>query len=168
MLVNLSSLLTFITTIILLSLSGARSASISTTKVINSLIPNVNSTLGDVNISASIKNSKKKSASSGSFSGKGTFYMTGLGSCGEISKDTDLMVALNKPQMEEGWGTKNSNKNPLCGRYIMAHGPKGSVKVKVLDTCPPCAEGSLDFSAAAYAKLGDYDDGVIKITWDWA
>ncbi|KAI8642225.1 RlpA-like double-psi beta-barrel-protein domain-containing protein-containing protein [Parasitella parasitica] len=94
--------------------------------------------------------------------------MTGLGSCGKVSKDTDLMVALNAPQMEGGRAPKDlNNNNPLCGKYIIAKGPKGSVRVKVLDTCPPCAKGSLDFSAAAYAKLGDYDDGEIKITWKW-
>lgn len=36
------------------------------------------------------------------FSGLGTFYEIGLGSCGEQDSDSDLVVALNKAQMANG------------------------------------------------------------------
>lgn len=36
------------------------------------------------------------------FSGLGTFYEVGSGSCGEYDTDSDLVVAVNKAQMENG------------------------------------------------------------------
>lgn len=36
------------------------------------------------------------------FHGRGTFYYTGLGACGQYSKDSDYMVALNSAQYGGG------------------------------------------------------------------
>lgn len=36
------------------------------------------------------------------FSGLGTFYEVGSGSCGEFDTDSDLVVAVNKAQMANG------------------------------------------------------------------
>lgn len=36
------------------------------------------------------------------FSGLGTFYEVGSGSCGEFDTDSDLVVAVNKEQMANG------------------------------------------------------------------
>lgn len=36
------------------------------------------------------------------FSGSGTFYKVGSGSCGEYDTDSELVVAVNKAQMENG------------------------------------------------------------------
>ncbi|KAG1084906.1 hypothetical protein G6F42_021601 [Rhizopus arrhizus] len=76
-----------------------------------------------------------------------------------------MIVALNHGQMANG---ANSNKNPNCGRRITATGPKGSVTVKVVDTCPGCANGDLDLSPAAFAKIADMDAGRVPVTWSWA
>ncbi|KAI9276066.1 RlpA-like double-psi beta-barrel-protein domain-containing protein-containing protein [Sporodiniella umbellata] len=61
----------------------------------------------------------------------------------------------------------NPNLNPICGRYATAKGPKGSVRVKIVDTCGPCRYGDLDLSPAAFGRIGNFDDGRIKITWTW-
>lgn len=110
------------------------------------------------------KSSKSKSSGSGSHSGDATYYGTGLGSCGEVSKDSDMIVALNHGQMANG---ANPNHNQLCGKTITAHGPKGSVTVKIVDTCPGCANGDLDLSPAAFAKIADMAQGRVPITWDF-
>ncbi|KAG2236575.1 hypothetical protein INT48_000875 [Thamnidium elegans] len=109
----------------------------------------------------------KKNASSSSssdYSGDATFYGTGLGSCGIVSKDSDYIVALNHGQMKNG---ANPNKNELCGKKITAHGPDGSVTVTIVDTCPGCAIGDLDFSPAAFAKIADMDRGRVPVSWSF-
>ncbi|CAO0791796.1 unnamed protein product [Mucor circinelloides] len=111
------------------------------------------------------KKSKSSSSSSGDYSGDATYYNTGLGSCGWESAESEMIVALNHGQMANG---ANSNKNPNCGRRITATGPKGSVTVKVVDTCPGCANGDLDLSPAAFAKIADMDAGRVPVTWSWA
>ncbi|GAN02161.1 riboflavin aldehydeforming enzyme [Mucor ambiguus] len=111
------------------------------------------------------KKSKSSSSSSGDYSGDATYYNTGLGSCGWESAESEMIVALNHGQMENG---ANSNKNPNCGRHITATGPKGSVTVKVVDTCPGCANGDLDLSPAAFAKIADMDAGRVPVSWSWA
>lgn len=40
------------------------------------------------------------------FSGVGTFYYVGSGSCGKRDKDTELVVAMNKAQMDNGMQDK--------------------------------------------------------------
>ncbi|KAI8888658.1 barwin-like endoglucanase, partial [Backusella circina FSU 941] len=99
------------------------------------------------------------------FSGDGTFYNTGLGSCGITSEDTDLIAALNAPQMNNG---ANPNANPLCGKKANVKGPKGTVTVTIVDTCPPCVKGDLDLSPAAFGKIADFADGRVDIEWSWA
>ncbi|CAO3656124.1 unnamed protein product [Mucor fragilis] len=111
------------------------------------------------------KKSKSSSSSSGDYSGEATYYNTGLGSCGWDNAESEMVVALNHGQMENG---ENSNHNPLCGRRITATGSKGSVTVKVVDTCPGCANGDLDLSPAAFAKIADMADGRVPVSWSWA
>ncbi|CAO3662932.1 unnamed protein product [Rhizopus stolonifer] len=110
---------------------------------------------------------KSSSSSSGSyeFSGDGTYYTPGLGSCGIDNSESEMVAALNAPQMNN---PANPNKNPLCGKYINVHGPKGSVKVKIVDTCPPCKKGDVDLSVGAFKYVGSYEAGRIPISWSWA
>ncbi|KAL1932335.1 hypothetical protein VTP01DRAFT_9391 [Rhizomucor pusillus] len=96
------------------------------------------------------------------FSGDGTFYTVGLGSCGISNTDKDLVAALNAPQMGSS-SNPNSNKN--CGRKAQVEGPKGKVTVKIVDTCPPCQKGDLDLSPAAFGKIADYAQGRVPIKW---
>lgn len=82
----------------------------------------------------------------------------------------------------------NPNNNPTCGKYINVKGkffdqlnvkrmfihsfpqigPKGSVRVKIVDTCPPCVKGDVDLSPAAFGKIADFAAGRVKISWSWA
>ncbi|ORY99934.1 RlpA-like double-psi beta-barrel-protein domain-containing protein-containing protein [Syncephalastrum racemosum] len=99
------------------------------------------------------------------FSGDGTFYTVGLGSCGTDDSDHDMVAALNAPQMGS---SGNPNNNPNCGKKAKVKGPKGTVTVKIVDTCPPCKKGGLDLSPAAFGKIADYAQGRVPITWSWA
>ncbi|CAO3594461.1 unnamed protein product [Absidia cylindrospora] len=108
--------------------------------------------------------SKSSSSSSGSNSGRGTFYNPNLGSCGKTNSDSEMVVALNAPDMANG---ANSNNNPKCGEKIEIHYESKSVVATIVDTCPSCAKGALDMSPAVFAALADLDLGVIKVTWDF-
>ncbi|MCM4080760.1 expansin EXLX1 family cellulose-binding protein [Paractinoplanes hotanensis] len=92
--------------------------------------------------------------------GKATyFFMEGtLGNCSFPSVPADdLYVAL---------GQKNQYSNgAACGTYIDVTGPKGKVRVKVIDSCPECPVGHLDLSLTAFKKIGKQSDGIIPITY---
>ncbi|KAI9310275.1 RlpA-like double-psi beta-barrel-protein domain-containing protein-containing protein [Dichotomocladium elegans] len=115
---------------------------------------------------AAEKEAAEKSHSGGGakFSGDGTFYNTGLGSCGITNTDDDFIAALNSAQMNNG---PNPNNNPICGRKVRINGPKGSVTVAITDTCPTCAFGDIDLSPAAFAEIADFAAGRVPIDWVW-
>lgn len=72
------------------------------------------------------------------YSGLGTFYEPGSGSCGEYNVDKDLVVAVNKAQMQNG---ANPNNNPHCGNMVSIEGTVGKTLARIEDTCPSCSEG---------------------------
>lgn len=102
------------------------------------------------------------SSFSGSYSGQATFYSQGgaAGSCGNVNSDSAFIVAVNAAQVNGGshCGQTVQIKNTQNGRTITA---------KVADTCPGCSYGSLDLSMGAFGALGDYDQGVLPITWSF-
>ncbi|CAG8525475.1 7860_t:CDS:2 [Gigaspora margarita] len=97
-------------------------------------------------------------------SGDGTYYDpgVGLGSCGWQNYDSELVAAMNAPQYGIFADPGNS---PVCGKCIQVTGPKGTVKVKVVDKCPVCKSGDIDMSSTAFKKIANLDDGRVKITW---
>ncbi|KAJ2837169.1 hypothetical protein FBU31_001202 [Coemansia sp. 'formosensis'] len=102
--------------------------------------------------------------SGGSFTGDGTFFSPGLGSCGITNTDSDLIAAIPAPQ----YGTNaNPNNAEVCGKCALVTGPKGQVKVKITDRCPVCKTGDLDLSPSAFQQIGDFDAGRIPISWSF-
>ncbi|MFI5936821.1 expansin EXLX1 family cellulose-binding protein [Actinoplanes sp. NPDC051494] len=91
-------------------------------------------------------------------SGKATFYDLGggQGNCSSPTPADDLFVAL---------GPDEYSGAASCGSYLDVTGPKGKVRVKVIDKCPECAPGHLDLSRTAYKKIGAEIDGIIPITY---
>jgi len=104
------------------------------------------------------------------FSGQGTYYGTGLGSCGWTNKDTDFIAAASRLLYDTwpGANPANPNTNPICGRYATAHHGGKSVRVKIVDRCEACAKYDLDFSPAAFSQIADQSLGRIQITWKWS
>jgi len=92
--------------------------------------------------------------------GEATFYgATGGGNCGFDKTPNDLDVAaLQFPE----YAGSNS-----CGACLLVKGPKGSVTVRVVDSCPGCeAKGvNIDLSAQAFAKIAEPRAGRIDITY---
>lgn len=91
--------------------------------------------------------------------GKATFYdmAGGTGNCSLPSiPANDLFVALGNAEYAGA---------AACGTYLDVTGPKGKVRVKVIDRCPECAAGHLDLSRTAFKKIADEVDGIIKISY---
>ncbi|ORX97261.1 barwin-like endoglucanase [Basidiobolus meristosporus CBS 931.73] len=100
--------------------------------------------------------------SSGNFKGEGTFYAPGLGACEVTSGPNELIAALNAPQY--GNAPRGSDS---CFKCASVTGPKGSVKVKIVDKCPGCKHGDLDLSPAAFNKIANEADGRVSISWTY-
>ncbi|KAI7862547.1 hypothetical protein BDF14DRAFT_1854430 [Spinellus fusiger] len=79
------------------------------------------------------------------FNGPGTYYTVGPGSCGETNSDTEMVVAMNTIQMDNG---PNPNSNPHCQKMVSIKGDEGVVKARIIDTCPGCKPLGLDMSPA--------------------
>lgn len=89
--------------------------------------------------------------------GIATFYdATGAGNCG-FEPNGDLMVAaMNTPQYDG---------SAACGMCVDVVGPKGNVRVRIVDRCPECDKGHLDLSREAFAKIADMQAGRVDIKW---
>jgi expansin (peptidoglycan-binding protein) len=91
------------------------------------------------------------------YSGDGTYYAAdGSGNCSYPAGGDLMVAAMNETDYE---GSYN------CGAYIEATGPKGTVTVKIVDRCPECQPGDVDFSPQAFAKIADLSAGRVPITW---
>jgi expansin (peptidoglycan-binding protein) len=91
--------------------------------------------------------------------GKATFYTLGSGggNCSYVGPPADgLFVALGPGEYAAA---------AACGGYLDVTGPKGTVRVKIVDQCPECAAGHIDLSRAAFAKIADPVQGVVPVTY---
>ena len=56
------------------------------------------------------------------------YYATGAGHCGYDASPNDMDVAaMNAPQF---------NNSAVCGSCAEVEGPKGTVRVRIVDSCP--------------------------------
>ncbi|QFZ20872.1 expansin EXLX1 family cellulose-binding protein [Saccharothrix syringae] len=91
------------------------------------------------------------------YHGEGTYYgATGQGNCSYDPGGDTAIAALNHTDYAG---------SALCGAYLRATGPRGTVTVKVVDRCPECAPGDIDFSAQAFARVADPAAGRVPISW---
>ena len=93
--------------------------------------------------------------------GEGTYYTfaTGEGACMFPATPNDLDI-----------GATNQTEYALsaaCGMCAHVVGAKGELTIRIVDLCPECPSGNIDFSPSAFAKLDDIDKGRIPITWTY-
>jgi expansin len=118
---------------------------------------------GIVGIALFLQNGGSACAAPPSTSGKSGiatyFDLEGtLGNCSYPSPPAnDLFVALSV--------SSEYTSGASCGTYIDVTGPKGKVRVKVIDSCPPCKAGHIDLSLTAFKKIGVQKDGIIKVKY---
>ncbi|MEV6488865.1 expansin EXLX1 family cellulose-binding protein [Actinoplanes sp. NPDC051633] len=89
---------------------------------------------------------------------KATFFdLKGTGHCSFPKPPADdLFVALGHGVYDDA---------APCGSYYDVTGPKGKVRVKVIDSCPECADNHLDLSRTAFKKIANEVDGRVPITF---
>lgn len=92
-------------------------------------------------------------------SGKATFYDSkgAGGNCSNPAAPANrLYVALGPTEYSAG---------AACGGFLDVVGPKGSVRVLIMDQCPECAPGHLDLSREAFAQIAEPVQGLVPITY---
>jgi len=52
-----------------------------------------------------------------------------------------------------------------CGSFLDVTGPKGTVRVMVLDRCAGCSDGKIDLSKQAFAKIADLSKGIVSVRY---
>jgi len=106
----------------------------------------------------------------GTQSGDGTFYSTGLGSCGITNNDGQNIVAVSHLLYDSfpGYQGGNPNNNPICGRKVVASYGGKSVTLTITDRCTGCQLTDLDMAPSAFNQLADPSIGRIHgVTWVW-
>ncbi|MEV1144725.1 expansin EXLX1 family cellulose-binding protein, partial [Micromonospora sp. NPDC049799] len=91
--------------------------------------------------------------------GKATFYDSkgAGGNCSYPAAPTDrLYVALGPSEYAAG---------AACGGYLDVTGPRGAVRVLVMDQCPECPPGHLDLSREAFARIADPVAGIVPVSY---
>ena len=91
--------------------------------------------------------------------GKATFYQlqSGGGNCGFPGPPADgLFVAL--PPGEYAGAAR-------CGGHLDVRGPKGTVRVEVIDQCPECEAGHIDLSRTAFARIAALSQGEVPVSY---
>ncbi|WP_199728782.1 expansin EXLX1 family cellulose-binding protein [Corallococcus sp. CA053C] len=89
--------------------------------------------------------------------GIATYYdAKGDGNC-SFDRGGDLMVAAMSPD--------HYDDSAACGACVDIVGPKGTVRVRIVDSCPDCEKDHLDLSREAFAKVAEMKDGRVDITW---
>ncbi|GHJ09896.1 hypothetical protein TPA0907_42630 [Micromonospora humidisoli] len=91
--------------------------------------------------------------------GKATFYDSkgAGGNCSYPSAPADRMyVALGPTEYSAG---------AACGGYLDVTGPRGTVRVLIMDQCPECAPGHVDLSREAFARIADPVQGIVGVSY---
>ena len=91
--------------------------------------------------------------------GKATFYDSkgAGGNCSYPSAPANrLYVALGPTEYSAG---------AACGGYLDVTGPRGTVRVLIMDQCPECAPGHVDLSREAFARIADPVQGLVSVSY---
>ena len=91
--------------------------------------------------------------------GVATFYpsVNGGGNCSFVTPPPGNLVVALSPGEYAAAGA--------CGSYLDVTGPRGHVRVKVVDQCPECATGHIDLSREAFTRIADPVQGLVPVTF---
>lgn len=93
------------------------------------------------------------------YKGKASHYDAGRsgGSCSFPGPPANkLYVALGSAQYAG---------SAACGTYLDVTGPKGTVRVMVLDRCAGCTGNKIDLSRQAFARIADPAKGIVSVRY---
>jgi hypothetical protein len=109
--------------------------------------------------SAAPTEAEAKAALGSRTTGDFTYYNTGLGACGWVNYDSDLVAAV---------GHGLFDRERPCGRTARIHYNSKSLVVNIVDRCGGCADTALDLSPTAFRKLvGTLGPGRVQGTWEF-
>ncbi|OAD02238.1 hypothetical protein MUCCIDRAFT_144427, partial [Mucor lusitanicus CBS 277.49] len=96
------------------------------------------------------------------YSGKATFFTPNQGACGDWNDNNDYIAAIGGSL----YGSY-SHKSKYCNKKVKvvnkANGK--SVTVTIKDACESCDKTHIDLSPAAFAQIGKFDTGILKVDW---
>jgi expansin (peptidoglycan-binding protein) len=93
--------------------------------------------------------------------GEGTYYTfaDGSGNCMFPATPNDLDIgAMNQTDYAA---------SAACGMCAQVAGPDGTLTIRIVDRCPECKPGDIDFSPSAFAKLAALSRGRVPIQWTY-
>ena len=94
------------------------------------------------------------------FSGEGTYYgATGGGNCSFPATPNDLNVGAMNQTDYAG--------SAVCGACAEVTGPRGTLRIRIVDRCPECQPGDIDLSESAFEAIADPIAGRVPITWQY-
>lgn len=109
-----------------------------------------------------------------SFKGDVTFYYEWRGNYGSCAldkakKDPFYVAALSRFFMKLPVNITNPNNHPKCAEThcVQVSGKRGSVVLKVSDTCYGCKPYDVDVADFIFSLLDDPKKGRVKMTWKW-
>lgn len=101
-----------------------------------------------------------------------TYYQEWFGNYGSCAlnratRNHFYVAALSRSQMKLPPGMTNPNNHPLCkpNRCIKVTGSRGTVVLKISDTCWACAKDDVDVAHTVYPMLEDPIRGRVKVSW---
>ena len=92
--------------------------------------------------------------------GEATYYnLDVLGHCGLERQQGEILIgAMNNIDY---------NAAMACGACVQVTGPKGTIKIRIIDECPECKVGDIDLQEEAFAQIANLIDGRVKVTWKY-
>ncbi|KAJ3937025.1 MAG: RlpA-like double-psi beta-barrel-protein domain-containing protein-containing protein, partial [Lentinula lateritia] len=87
-----------------------------------------------------------------------TYYVDGLGACGQTNQPGDFIVALNSAQYNGG---------QYCFQMITITVGGKTTQAQIMDECPGCPYGGLDFSEGLFQFFASLDEGVLTGSWNF-
>jgi hypothetical protein len=106
-----------------------------------------------------------------SYTGEGTAY------CGPNDKDCTGLNACGfgniGPYFEVYYGAMNWAQFPgRCGQCVLVHGTEAGasgakILVKIIDMCPGCSYGDIDFSTKGLLDITGFSWDRKDISWEW-
>lgn len=94
-----------------------------------------------------------------------------FGSCAlsRSKKDPFYVAAMSRLMMKLPSNITNPKDHPFClpQHCIKVNGKRGSVVLKVSDTCASCKLHDVDVADKVFPLLDDPRRGRVKMTWNW-
>ncbi|CAG8611194.1 22518_t:CDS:1 [Dentiscutata erythropus] len=93
----------------------------------------------------------------GTYSGDGTFYAVGLGACGHVNNNEQMVAALPAQQFD------HLTRKRACGSTAVVERGGRRVTVRIIDRCAGCQLGDIDLSPAAFQEIASPKEGRVHV-----